>query len=844
MVDLRLFGSLNLTAASGDALEAVARQSKRVGLLAYLAAAQPRGLHRRDRLLALFWPDAPTARARAALNQAIYVLRSALGAGAIVTRGNDEVGLDPQHVSCDVARFEAALDARDRTAALALYRGDLLEGFFIAQAPEFEQWVDRERARLRQRASEGAWALAEEMANTDAIGAARLARRAAELLPADEAVIRRLMSFLHRLGDRAAAIRAYEAYAWQLAREYELEPSTETHALAGAIRREVQRANWTLAPGSVLVAAPPAGGTGGGVRRRWVALSTLGAILVAAAALVARPDHDVPPSPPVVRVTLEFSSTALSAGIGGSTVALSPDGARLAYLMNTEHGPQIFIRPLNQAQSVPVSRTAGASVPFFSPDGAWLGFVADGRIRKVPVDGGPAITVTELDSNAPGISWGAECIVFASGAGGGLWRVPAAGGRPQLVARPDSGRAQRFRWPEVLPDGRAAVFTIADNAGFRLAVVSLDDGAVRELGLEGTSPRFVAPNHLIFARMDGALLGVAFDPRRRAIDGPVFPITDGVMVGIAGAAKLGVSRSGVLAYVPEFAEDRALVMVDRNGVARPLPVAQRAFGGARFSPDGTRIAVGAMMPAAAMDVWTIDLRSAALTRVTFDSGAVSPVWSADGKRLAFSTKRGGTFGFEIRSRQASGADTGRTLLTGAVGQMPAAFTPDGRVLIFERLQPGTRNGDVWMLPLNGGAAPQPYLQTRFDERGPALSPDGRWLAYVSDRSGRAEVYVSRFPDPSVTVQVSAQGGSEPRWAPTGHELFYRSARGLEAVSVELAPTFDAGPSHLLFRDDQYIRSDRGAAYDIHPDGQRFLMTRRGTGSDQVVLLLNSAFAQE
>lgn len=838
MVELRILGPLKLSSSDGRVVEAVARQSKRAALLAYLAAAVPHGLHRRDRLLTLFWPESDEPRARAALSQAIYVLRTALGELAIVTVGDDEVGLDPDRVWCDAAAFEAALDAGDPAAALALYRGDLLDGFFVAEAPEFEQWMDRERDRLRQRASEGAWALAEATASTDAIGAGRWVRRAAELLPADEAVVRRLMSFLHQLGDRAAAIRAYEAYAWQLAREYELEPSSETQSLAAAIRQEPQRAPWTLAPGSVLAADARAG------RRRmrpvWVSLAVAGAAVLAAAAWAVRPRPVVPPSP-VVRVPLELSSRALSAGIGGSTVALSPNGTQLAYLVNREDGTQLVLRPMDRPQSIPVPHTRGASVPFFSPDGAWLGFVADGRIRKVPLDGGPAITVTNLSSNVPGARWGPnDIIVFASGAGGSaLWRVPASGGEPQVLARADSARGEVYRWPEVLPSGRAAVFTIADGTGFRLAVVSLESGSVRDLGLEGTSPHFVPPNYLIFARMDGALLGVPFHPTRLELEGPVFPVTDGVMVGLGGAAKLSLSRSGILAYVPEAAEDRSLVMVDRHGTATPVPVLPRAFSGGRFSPDGTRIAVATVVPAGGMDVWMIHLPRASLTRVTNDSGSVAPAWSRDGSRLAFGSKPGGrTLGFEIRSRGASGGDSAETLLASGVGQLPADFTPDGRALVFERLHPSSRTGDIWILPLEGGRTPKPYLQTRFNERGPAVSPDGRWLAYVSDESGTDEVYVGTFPEPSAPVRVSDDGGREPRWAPGGGELFYRGSRGMMAVAVELTPTFRAGPARVLFDDDQYVKSDRQAAYDVHPDRQRFLMTRRGPGSDQVVILMN------
>lgn len=239
MVELRLLGTLQLTASDGRDLTALARQSKRTALLLYLAAAVPYGLHRRDTLLALFWPELDEAKARSALSQALYVLRNALGEQAIVTRGDDEVGISSLVVWCDVHAFETALDAGQFAEALALYHRGLLNGFSLGDAPEFGRWVDQERERLRERAADGAWALAEERtAGKDPIQAARWARWAAALAPADEAVIRHLMTFLRGLGDRAAALRAYEAFAFRLTEEYDLEPSAETRAFAEAMRYE------------------------------------------------------------------------------------------------------------------------------------------------------------------------------------------------------------------------------------------------------------------------------------------------------------------------------------------------------------------------------------------------------------------------------------------------------------------------------------------------------------------------------------------------------------------------------------------------------------------------------
>jgi DNA-binding SARP family transcriptional activator/TolB-like protein len=261
VIELRILGTLQLVASDGRDVEALARQSKRTALLVYLAAAAPSGLHRRDTLLALFWPEVDQAHARASLSQALYVLRNALGEQGIVTRGDDEVGLSGDVVWCDVRAFEAALDAGRPAEALTLYRGGLLDGFFVSDAPEFGRWLDRERERLRERAAEGGWALAEARAAAgELVEAERWARWAAALAPADEAVIRRLMTFFRGHGDRAAALRAYEAFAFRLKQEYELEASAETRDLAEAIRRErppaSAQAPIQLSPSSSRSAAP------------------------------------------------------------------------------------------------------------------------------------------------------------------------------------------------------------------------------------------------------------------------------------------------------------------------------------------------------------------------------------------------------------------------------------------------------------------------------------------------------------------------------------------------------------------------------------------------------------
>ncbi len=241
MIKLHTFGRLSLTGQEDNEISSVLAQPKRVAVLTYLALATPRGLHRRDTLLGLFWPDLDQEHARGALRQALSFMRRSLG-DVIETRGDEEVGLLAEGFWCDALAFEAALDAGEPSEALELYQGDLLTGFFIEEAPEFEHWLDRERSRLRRRAAEAAWALADESETEgNAEDAKRWARRAVTFVPDDESALRRLIAFLDRVGDRAQAVSAYEAFARRLSEEYELEPSAETQELIDGIRTKLEK---------------------------------------------------------------------------------------------------------------------------------------------------------------------------------------------------------------------------------------------------------------------------------------------------------------------------------------------------------------------------------------------------------------------------------------------------------------------------------------------------------------------------------------------------------------------------------------------------------------------------
>lgn len=838
MIELRVLGPPRIDAPNGRAVEAVVRQPRRVALLTYLAAAIPRGAHRRDKLVAMFWPESDEMHARAALNQALYVLRSRLGDDVFVSQRSDEVAVAPGAIWCDAAAFEDALDAGHIGDALALYRGDLLDGFHIADAPEFERWVEGERQRLRQRASEGAWMLAEaHAADGRVLEAQRWARRAADLMSADETVVRRLMLFFRDVGDRAAAIRAYEAFVYRLAQEYELEPSPETHALASAIRQEER----TVSPPALTEVAPiPVDHRVARLLpRSWTTPAILAAAAIGTAGFVGlwsstRQPVRGPGSQWVQLIDVD-EVPPLAEGVGGRTIAVSHHG-NIVYIGDDGAGPQLYLKHRNRTRFTAIPQTLGALQPFFSPDGEWIGYIAGNAIRRVRISGGPSVEVCPVAADVEGPSWGdGDMIVFATSAG--IFQVSASGGRPELVAASDSTRPAWYRWPDVLPGSRTALLTIVNDSGSQLAAVSLGSGDVRPLGVPGTSPRYVAPGYLVWARQDGALLAARFDATAVRIIGPVMSVAEDVHVGMSGAAKVAVSPEA-LVYVPRRAGN-TLVLVDTMGNADVVRASAWGFEAPRFSPDGRHILAAQHVPDTRLaDLWMIDLAGKESRRITVDSGNNSPVMSSTlPQRLAFASRPDSRQnGFEIRLMWTDSGAPARTLRRAEVGQLPREFTRDGRALVYDVLDLDTER-DIWIVPLDGVAAPRPYLHGPANERAAALSPNGRRMAWVSDRSGRDEVYVGEFPELRQPVQVSHAGGREPRWAPNGRALFYRSDDGMAAVELVSDSPIVLASRRVLFDDSPYATYSNGAAYDVHPDGDRFVMLRRDGHRGDLLLRL-------
>ncbi|MDA2935056.1 serine/threonine-protein kinase [Acidobacteria bacterium AH-259-D05] len=512
---------------------------------------------------------------------------------------------------------------------------------------------------------------------------------------------------------------------------------------------------------------------------------------------------------------------------GRHQVAFSPDGKHLVYVANR----QLYLRAMDQLEARPIRGTEEGRSPFFSPDGQWVGFWS-GQLKKVSISGGAPVTLCEA-VNPWGASWGADdSILFGQGSEG-IFQVSAAGGTKELLISVDSTKSEEGHGPQLLPGGRAVLFTLGSGGSWdeaQILVQSLETGERKVLINGGTDGRYVPTGHLVYAR-EGTLLAVSFDLARLEVTGSAVPIAEGVTQAFSnftGAAHFSFSGLGSLVYVPGITGEivRTLLWVDRGGQEEPL-AADRLYLNPRFSPDGTHVAVG-VGGASADDVWIYDLTRKTLTRLTFSGDNSYPLWTPDGLQVVFASRRDGGQ-FNLFWKAADGTGQVERLTTSPNRQSPYFFSPDGKSLVFQEEVEGS--WDLHVLSMEGEPTVQPLLQTEFTELYPAISPDGRWMAYQSVESGRYEIYVRPFPKVEEGKwQISSEGGSEPVWGPDGQELFYRAGDRMMVVPIQTEPAFMAGNPAVLF-DGRYV-NDPGQDYDIFPDGQRFLMIKAGGQTEE------------
>ena len=573
--------------------------------------------------------------------------------------------------------------------------------------------------------------------------------------------------------------------------------------------------------------------------RRWAAGLPWVVALVAVAVLAREKLRSHAPPPLLGRFNVTLTPPP-HLSITGQALAFAPDGSRIVYVGNAGTGDQLFVRSLDRLEAEPLPGTAGAESPFFSPAGTEVAFYAGGKLMKMGVGGGLSLPVCEVEGVFKGGTWSADgTIVFADDRG--LMRVGAAGGTAALVAAPDSG--ETFRWPESLPEGRTVLFSSYARGADRLAAIALGGGAVRRLEVRAANPHWVQGGFVVASVIEpggglgtGRIVAIPFDPSHLRALGPAIPIADSVLAGLTSrTAKLGISRDGALAYASGLMERGSLVSVSREGSVRPLGLGPRGLSSPQYSPDGRRVAL--WIYDAFSDIWLFELATRRLTRLTTDRTAARPLWTPDGKRIVYQRVVGSSY--ELGWVATDGSGAADTLLVGAGDEYGGAFTPDGRRLVYREYDAKTGKRRISYVALDSAHAPHVVVADAFNSSSPALSPDGRWMAYVSDESGRNEVYVRPFPGPGGRWQISSGGGTEPRWSPTGREIFFRSGTAMMAVPVQAGATFVPGDARQLFQ-GSYATDLNYPDYDVSRDGRSFLMVSldKQTADQPITVVLN------
>ena len=577
--------------------------------------------------------------------------------------------------------------------------------------------------------------------------------------------------------------------------------------------------------------------------RRRIAALTAGALMAAVlgGALVWFATRPAPPS--VTRATITTSgSAALTPQGSDRDIAITPDGSRVVYRGNN----RLLVRALDQLESTVLTGLGPAPRgAFISPDGQWVGFVDGTTIKKVAITGGPPVTLCP-DQGAPrGGTWGPDgTIVFATTSPAiGLQRVSAAGGEPTVLTKPDRERGENDHlWPEFLPGGEAVLFTITpateDMANAQIAVLDLETRTSKVLIRGGSHAHYVPTGHLVYG-VAGTLRAVAFDLRRREVTGTPALVLENVVTTGSGAAEFAVAANGSLVYIPGGAglgDQLTVVSVDHQGGAAPLPgLPLDSYRDVRVSPDGARLAL-----ATRANLWIYDLTRATLSRPTTDPVARSPLWTPDGQRIVFTSRRAGYP--ELFWRPADGTGSDERLLTRAkdlTSLRANGWSADGRHLLFVEASATSAIGEIAI------ERPSDVRVLVKGDSPSAVSPNGHWMAYQSNESGRTEIYVERYPELGSRQPISTSGGRLPLWSPNGRELFFSSldARQMMVVPVQYGKTLVAGPPQVLFKFAMLPILFGSRPYDIAPDG-RFLIIRSGQAevaggtAPEIVLIQN------
>jgi serine/threonine-protein kinase len=534
-------------------------------------------------------------------------------------------------------------------------------------------------------------------------------------------------------------------------------------------------------------------------------------------------------------VTLQFGQ--------GSAITLSPDGRALAFVAQSHQGAarQIYVRKLDELRAAPISGTDGALNPFFSPDGRWIGFFADGKLKKVPTAGGGAIVLCSVLNNRGG-AWGADGLITFSPdrEGAALWQVSSSGGEPYPVTSLSAGETTH-RWPQILLGGKAVLFTANGRPdGFEQAdvvVQSLPNGPRKILVRGGAYyGRYLPSGHLVYVHND-VMFAAPFDLDRLELAGPPVPALEGVtLLTPVGAAEVAFSDAGTVAYLSLPTTnymDAPIDWIDRSGTVKPLRSVPARWFYPRFTPDGRQIAF-TLFDGTQYDIWTYDWSLDEMKRLTVDSaGDAFPLWTPNGFRLVFQSARGSSG--PVRNlywQRADGVGQTQRLTQATRVHIPESWHPRQPLLAFSEIDSGTGTSSVMMLRVDGDEVSgwHPGVPSEFlkDAESPVFSPDGRWLAYTSKSSSlaRTEVFVRPFPGSGGPWQVSTDGGASPVWSLKRPELFYSTPENQIMVA-----SYSGGDGSFHADKPRVLPGSRfsprvvGRSFDVHPDGDRLALVK-------------------
>ena len=563
-----------------------------------------------------------------------------------------------------------------------------------------------------------------------------------------------------------------------------------------------------------------------------------------------RPGAGAPaiPGGPLARLLIP-PPPSLAVSTGVSQMILSPDGGTLLVGGQGTRGTGFLVRNLNDTVYRLLPGTERGRSPMFSPDGKSIAFVADSGLWRVPLGGGQRGFIAKFGLGGGG-SWGRrDTIVIAIAVPGraALWKVPATGGEAVRLTQPDSGEADLF--PSYLWDDKTIVFSRTRTPNLdqpRLMLLS-PDGQVTDLGARGLKPRVVADRYLVYTSPEGDLMAALLDLGRRRFSKQPVNVSEQLaqQFGTEASRAVGwdVSANGTLAFFSGGAERSQLVLVDRGGKAEALHQAIRYFRLPRVLGDGSRILVqvsegpaNTLGSRGASDIWMLDRRVGALTRVTFDGRSGEPVPTPDGKGFAFARRDPAQGDPDIYWQSLTEEQPAKLLIKRPRQQFPYAWTPDGRTLVFTSIGDSTTGQDILAVSLDSLDKPWRVVADPFVTRLAKLSPNGRWLAYTSNESGGFEVYVRPFglSGTGGKQQVSTAGGDQPMWSPDGRELFYRDSTSLVALQVESGTTFRVTGRATLFRDE--FEGGANQNYDFLPDGKLVMVKSVEQGAWLTVLV--------